>query len=85
MLDIERGSLKGKRSSAKPLNRKMCVCMKHDKLRVAVVGLGFGAEFAPIYLDHPDVESVAICDANPDRLRAGGREVVTPEFTGRME
>ena len=29
-----------------------------DGLRVALVGLGFGAEFVPIYLDHPDVESV---------------------------
>jgi len=40
-----------------------------NKIRVAVVGLGFGAEFVPIYLDHPDVESVAICDTNPERLK----------------
>jgi predicted dehydrogenase len=33
-----------------------------------VVGLGFGAEFVPIYIDHPDVASVAICDANEQRL-----------------
>jgi predicted dehydrogenase len=32
---------------------------------VAVVGLRFGAEFVPIYLHHPNVESVAICDPNP--------------------
>jgi predicted dehydrogenase len=43
--------------------------MGPGKIRVAVVGLGFGAEFVPIYLDHPDVQSVAICDANPERLR----------------
>jgi predicted dehydrogenase len=43
--------------------------MKRDRLRVAVVGLGFGAEFVPIYLHHPDVRSVAICDAHPERLR----------------
>jgi predicted dehydrogenase len=42
---------------------------KSDKIRIAVVGLGFGAEFVPIYLDHPDVESVAICDSNPLRLK----------------
>ena len=42
------------------------------KLRVAVVGLGFGAEFVPIYLDHPDVESVAICDQDEARLRRTG-------------
>ena len=42
------------------------------KLRVGVVGLGFGAEFVPIYLAHPDVESVAICDANVAMLGAVG-------------
>jgi predicted dehydrogenase len=40
-----------------------------DKLRIAVVGLGFGAEFVPIYMDHPDVEAVAICDLDSERLR----------------
>ena len=43
--------------------------MEPEKLRVAVVGLGFGAEFVPIYLDHPDVASVAVVDANPQRLQ----------------
>ena len=42
--------------------------MPQDKVHIAVVGLGFGAEFVPIYLDHPDVESVVICDSNPERL-----------------
>ena len=36
--------------------------MNLSKIRVAVVGLRFGASFVPIYRDHPDVESVAICD-----------------------
>jgi predicted dehydrogenase len=40
------------------------------KVNVALVGLGFGAEFAPIYRDHPDVASVALSDANPDKLAA---------------
>jgi predicted dehydrogenase len=39
-------------------------------IHMAVVGLGFGAEFVPIYLDHPDVASVAICDSDVDRLRS---------------
>lgn len=48
--------------------------MAQDKLRVAVVGVGFGAEFVPIYLDHPDVRSVAVCDADPARLaKVAGR------------
>jgi len=40
------------------------------QLHVAVVGLGFGAEFVPIYLDHPDVAAVTICDQDEARLRA---------------
>lgn len=49
---------------------------KQGKIRIAVVGLGFGAEFVPIYQDHPDVESVAICDSNSERL-----EKVAGQFT----
>lgn len=50
-------------------------------LRVAVVGLGFGAEFVPIYLSHPDVAEVAICDAQPERLaRHGERFGVARRF-----
>jgi predicted dehydrogenase len=44
----------------------------HKKLKVALVGLGFGAEFVPIYLDHPDVEQVALCDLNEKRLQTIG-------------
>jgi predicted dehydrogenase len=42
------------------------------KLHIALVGLGFGSEFVPIYLDHPDVASVTICDLNPQRLQEVG-------------
>ena len=31
------------------------------KYRAAIVGLGFGAEFIPIYQRHPDAEMFAIC------------------------
>ena len=37
-------------------------------LRIALVGMGFGAEFAPIYRDHPDVASVALCESNTAKL-----------------
>lgn len=43
-----------------------------DKIRVALVGLGFGAEFVPIYLHHPQVESLLICDPKPDVLATVG-------------
>jgi predicted dehydrogenase len=39
-----------------------------EALRVAVVGLEFGAEFVPIYADHPDVAEVVIADQNSERL-----------------
>jgi len=48
--------------------------MSKQGIRVAVVGLGFGAEFVPIYLDHPDVAEVAVCDANSARLDEAARK-----------
>ena len=41
------------------------------KIKAAVVGLQFGAEFVPIYRDHPDVSRVAVCDLDPAKLDAG--------------
>jgi predicted dehydrogenase len=38
------------------------------KVRVAIVGLGFGAEFIPIYQAHPDAEMAAICRRNRAEL-----------------
>ncbi len=38
------------------------------KIKVAIVGLGFGAEFIPIYQKHPNVELVAICQRNKTNL-----------------
>jgi predicted dehydrogenase len=35
--------------------------MAEKKVRVAIVGLGFGAEFIPIYQLHPNAEMYAIC------------------------
>src|SRR5437868_3610644 len=34
------------------------------KVRVAIVGLGFGAEFIPIYQAHPNAEMYAVCRRN---------------------
>ncbi len=42
------------------------------KVRVAIVGLGFGAEFIPIYQNHPDAEMYAICRRNKKELDATG-------------
>jgi predicted dehydrogenase len=53
--------------------------LANGKLHVAVVGLGFGAEFVPIYLHHPHVGRVTICDANPAKLQEVGDKFQTPD------
>lgn len=39
-------------------------------VKVAMVGLGFGAEFIPIYQQHPDAEVIAVCRRDPAALAA---------------
>ncbi len=41
-------------------------------LNVAMVGLGFGSEFIPIYLSHPNTEVVAICRRNEEKVNQVG-------------
>jgi predicted dehydrogenase len=43
--------------------------MKRGKINVAIVGLGFGECFVPIYLKHPDVAGIGICDTSVKRLK----------------
>jgi len=38
------------------------------KIKIAIVGLGFGAEFIPIYQKHPNAEMVAICQRNKSKV-----------------
>src|SRR5262245_45333527 len=45
-----------------------------QKVRVAIVGLGFGAEFIPIYQAHPDAEMAAICRRHTAELDRCGRQ-----------
>src|SRR6201994_618381 len=42
-------------------------------MRVVVVGLEFGAEFVPIYADHPGVTSVGVADLRGDLADAVAR------------
>lgn len=41
-------------------------------VRIGVVGLGFGAEFLPIYQQHPDVAMLAICQRSEKSLNEVG-------------
>jgi len=43
-----------------------------EKIKVAVVGLGFGAEFVPLYQKHPDAECYAICQRDEKHLNEIG-------------
>jgi len=44
--------------------------MKDRKINVAIIGLGFGAEFIPIYQAHPNANLVAVCQRNQEKLDA---------------
>ncbi len=52
------------------------------KVRVAIVGLGFGAEFIPIYQNHPNAELVAVCRRNKAELdKVGDRFGIKARYT----
>ena len=42
------------------------------KINIAIVGLGFGAEFIPIYQKHPLANMYAICQRDEAKLNAIG-------------
>ena len=42
------------------------------KINIAIVGLGFGAEFIPIYQRHPNANMYAICQRNVENLNKIG-------------
>ena len=42
------------------------------KINVAIVGLGFGAEFIPLWQKHPHTNCYAICQRNKEKLDAVG-------------
>ncbi|MBY0230823.1 MAG: Gfo/Idh/MocA family oxidoreductase, partial [Gemmataceae bacterium] len=53
-----------------------------SKVRVAIVGLGFGAEFIPIYQAHPDAEMAAICRRDKAELdKCGDKFGIKKRFT----
>jgi predicted dehydrogenase len=41
-------------------------------LKVGIVGLEFGAEFIPIYQQHPNAEMYAICQRTESKLHEVG-------------
>ena len=53
--------------------------MLEKKINVGIVGLGFGKEFIPIYQQHPNGGTVAICTRNPVTLKEVGDQFSIPE------
>lgn len=55
----------------------------NTRIDVAVVGLGFGREFVPIYASHPNVGRVAIVDPDAELLaRVGDEFDIADRFRG---
>ncbi len=53
-----------------------------DRPRIAIVGLGFGAEFIPIYQRHPNAELSALCQRNEVTLNEiGDRYGIEKRYT----
>ena len=46
--------------------------MSEKNVNVAIIGLGFGAEFIPIYQRHPNAAMYAICQRNEEKLNKVG-------------
>ncbi|MGL4422691.1 MAG: Gfo/Idh/MocA family protein [Gemmataceae bacterium] len=56
--------------------------MADKKVRVAIVGLGFGAEFIPIFQAHPNAEMAAICRRNEAELhKVGDKYGIAKRYT----
>jgi len=48
--------------------------MSDQKINIAIVGLGFGAEFIPIFQHHPNANMYAICQRTQSKLDEVGDE-----------
>src|ERR1035438_1676034 len=49
------------------------------KINVAIVGLGFGKEFIPIYQQHPNANMYAICQRTKEKLNGVGEQFNVPK------
>lgn len=59
---------------------------KNGKINVSIVGLGFGAEFIPIYQAHPNANLYAICRRNRESLaRIGDAFGIEKRYTSFEE
>jgi len=55
--------------------------VSQEKMNVAIVGLGFGKEFIPIYQNHPNTTMYAICQRTKEKLdEVGGQYKVSKRY-----
>lgn len=54
--------------------------MEKKRVRIAIVGLGFGAEFIPIYQRHSHSILHAVCQRNREKLEAVGKAFEIPRM-----
>jgi predicted dehydrogenase len=60
--------------------------MNHRTINVAIVGLGFGKEFIPIYQRHPSTNMYAICQRTREKLdEVGNQYGVAKRYTDFAE
>lgn len=60
--------------------------MSSKQVNVAMIGLGFGAEFIPIYQAHPNANVYAICQRNKEHLdKIGDQFKIDKRFTDYAE
>jgi predicted dehydrogenase len=60
--------------------------MSDKKINIAIVGLGFGAEFIPIYQRHPNATMYAICQRTESALNeVGDKHGVEKRYTDYAE
>jgi predicted dehydrogenase len=59
--------------------------MSTKRVRVAIVGLGFGAEFIPIYQAHPNAEMYAICRRDKAELERCQKQFGVPKAYSSYE
>jgi UDP-N-acetylglucosamine 3-dehydrogenase len=57
---------------------------RNSRIKVAVIGAGFGKEHARIYTSFPDVEVVGIAGRNPEKTMEAAQALGVPGYTDPM-